>query len=1278
MVDRPLLEGDVFTPRNTSSCFDEFLDAPVSDRSLGGGGESRSDEFEKQSRSLIIEIGMADGAWHMLFFIPAVTLIKSAAHIMYLMNDVKNWVPKVQGLCPNWLNNIGDINVRLASFILECVFFLFSFLIMWRTTKKPNLKMYVAALVMWQCYVCSCMQYPFARPCMERLFQMQCYSFTLADVSKQDFVKELRTIRPGAVVSEETTDLGYGSWPDCYPQGVSAVHIMMAWTIISCRVYPNSALMTFNIVFTWGPYLLMCLVVYVITFNSKPANIDLENAKAIAFHKIFALYHVGFAIVLLTIAALYARSQKRTFESRLRIQILYEQKLCMLKSTMVAIFSSILPNHIVDTVLNEEIYAEASEDGSVLFVQLVRVQKDSEECTPATMDSRLMYMFDGFCRRRGCTIIDSIGPAYVCATGVSTVPPEKRTTDGSEDGSEEGELPPSARKKLESLLNVAFEMMEYIDKESECQVAGSRLKLKIGIATGPMVAGILCQAIPKFWVFGEPVRLAARLMEKAEWGKIAISEESERNLPFWASPSRRQEVRLGNTIFDCWYVNKVEEWGDECEGYRGGRQTTTNGSTLLVALINAYGFAQSPVEVILKKPVPMLATVKDTRKKPATFVQSTDSGDDSSSEEGSTSQNIESGIQMRDYGSGTGTSASLTKRGLRTGLSGSILRSLNIEDARKVSVQRALSTIAEAGSEEASASGSSIRSGSQASQPKRNRFAPCKKCFNCLAAVYDKLVMVSIQFANAVGSGWSHFNTGGYNFGPGEEVEFQKWYHQNVFVKKLQETLPWHTGMIALITFCEMLFTAFVSEAFESRHMLWNHCRPEVYVMSRFVMALITFVWQSISKDVWVATRPEKVHRIMLVCICINLFLVFLSYDAITVDYDLLSIDGTGLLTNGSPQADDDGRRRRFVNMDRATWPMSVVFALVYHVMQASFPFLFRESLVLVLHAIIVSMLHGVWWLERMHILRNLHFDIILMLLFITLSGLNSQTCYHREMVYRKRFQTRMKIQNYLERIAEMKHKIFPPGVFQEEMQFELQNRFPSSAVPQPTSYPETRLHNYREATMIKAKLLMFSSLMHYKHPWKSVKYMNELFKLFDELADEHKVWKAEGIGEVLIAGQAEPPLTDHNYPLSVILFAIDLVATIHYWSRIRGKDISVAIGAHHGECLGGTVGWEMQKYGIWGEMRQVLDMLESTSPKGQIHVSHACRAAVEMQIRDDSWPPYVPTKKRQRVIFKERGKDELTTPEGESYTVENLRGTTSFARKEHTVSRGHTNEIFH
>jgi class 3 adenylate cyclase len=257
-------------------------------------------------------------------------------------------------------------------------------------------------------------------------------------------------------------------------------------------------------------------------------------------------------------------------------------------------------------------------------------------------------------------------------------------------------------------------------------------------------------------------------------------------------------------------------------------------------------------------------------------------------------------------------------------------------------------------------------------------------------------------------------------------------------------------------------------------------------------------------------------------------------------------------------------------------------------------------------------------------------------ILFILNSFMNSYTAWLNENSSRARFRTKVLMDRTHNRIETILHTLLPPEVVAQVAQHKK-----SSAPPS---------HQYVRATIAQSDLVGFTQLSSTRTPEEVVRFMDELFGLFDELTEKYGIYKVETIGDAYIAGQAEYPLTDRNKPISVVLFGLDMVRKTHEWARGMGTNVTCRVGIHTGECIGGIVGTEMQRYHLFGNLMSVVEVLESTAPEGKVQTSQACREACERQRQDDGLPP-------EALIFEPIMSEQLQTSKGEVHDFSEIGG---------------------
>ena len=148
------------------------------------------------------------------------------------------------------------------------------------------------------------------------------------------------------------------------------------------------------------------------------------------------------------------------------------------------------------------------EDVSVLFADFVGFSKIAERQTPQQLVSELdtcFQKFDEIIARHNLEKIKTIGDAYMCAGGMLT---------GGTEGSQLRNMVYAAREMQAWLLQWNFER----DRDGL-----PRYDARIGIHSGPVVAGVVGSKKFAFDIWGDTVNIAARVEQAGEGGKINVS-----------------------------------------------------------------------------------------------------------------------------------------------------------------------------------------------------------------------------------------------------------------------------------------------------------------------------------------------------------------------------------------------------------------------------------------------------------------------------------------------------------------------------------------------------------------------------------------------------------------------------------------------------------------------------------------------------------------------------------------------------------------------------------
>lgn len=234
--------------------------------------------------------------------------------------------------------------------------------------------------------------------------------------------------------------------------------------------------------------------------SKKQTEVDLlsqqkKNQRTIVIATIVAL-----VLILLLALGLYRRNK---FIGRTKKIIERE------KNRSEILLLNILPQETA-TELKEKgkVQPKRFDSVTILFTDFKNFTHYAENLSPEELVESVDFYFSEFDRiveKYGLEKIKTVGDAYMCAAGVPF---------------------PSKDHALQ-VMSAACEMIQFVEEAKNLNSEKeTRFEMRIGINTGPVIAGVVGTKKFAYDIWGDTVNIASRMESSSEAGRINISENT--------------------------------------------------------------------------------------------------------------------------------------------------------------------------------------------------------------------------------------------------------------------------------------------------------------------------------------------------------------------------------------------------------------------------------------------------------------------------------------------------------------------------------------------------------------------------------------------------------------------------------------------------------------------------------------------------------------------------------------------------------------------------------
>ena len=255
-------------------------------------------------------------------------------------------------------------------------------------------------------------------------------------------------------------------------------------------------MMNFRSMFIPGRMFVICLVSFLEFYYGVQYWLLPHTDLGSTVQETFLMANVTSAFAILAMMSYVYSEAARKAEAMLELERQKSERLLL----------NILPMSIAQRLKDhDEIIADHYDSATVMFADIVGFTALSEELAPTELVKRLNRLFSAFddlAEKHRLEKIKTIGDAYMVAGG----------------------LPELHDSHAVDVSSMALDMLEVVTQYN--LTTEQPLSLRIGIHTGPTVAGVI--GIKKFVydVWGDTVNTASRMESTGKPGRIQLSEQA--------------------------------------------------------------------------------------------------------------------------------------------------------------------------------------------------------------------------------------------------------------------------------------------------------------------------------------------------------------------------------------------------------------------------------------------------------------------------------------------------------------------------------------------------------------------------------------------------------------------------------------------------------------------------------------------------------------------------------------------------------------------------------
>lgn len=143
----------------------------------------------------------------------------------------------------------------------------------------------------------------------------------------------------------------------------------------------------------------------------------------------------------------------------------------------------------------------------------------------------------------------------------------------------------------------------------------------------------------------------------------------------------------------------------------------------------------------------------------------------------------------------------------------------------------------------------------------------------------------------------------------------------------------------------------------------------------------------------------------------------------------------------------------------------------------------------------------------------------------------------------------------------------------------------------------------HADVTVMFADIVGFTRMTEELSPVETVKILNDVFTLFDDIADKHHVEKIKTIGDAYMAAAGLDTGAQIHYADAVARMALDMLERTREYRERTGENVELRIGLGTGPVVAGVIGKKKFIYDMWGDTVNVASRMCADAHPGTVQV---------------------------------------------------------------------------